>query len=100
MMLQIVSLSPQVPVLDKMLRDTMNTCLVAPLVAAEAAGRTAAAAALAQAWLAYLAALQARQSSVDETKLVEQALKVRGGTARVSQTTLRGCLSQGVQVLK
>lgn len=65
------------PVLDKLLRDSVSTCLVAPLVAAENSGRTAAAAALAQAWLAYLAALQARQSAVDETKLVELAVTVR-----------------------
>lgn len=53
----------------------MDTCLAGPFIAAEAAGKPEAAAALAQAWLAYLAASQAR-GGMDEPQLVELAVKV------------------------
>ena len=66
----------QVATLDRMMREAVTTCLEQPLVAAEAAGRPAAAVALAQAWLAYLASMQARQVTVDEAKLVDLAVKV------------------------
>lgn len=59
-----------------MQKETVSKCLEQPLVAAEGEGRTSAAVALSQAWLIYLAAVQARQSSVDELKLVELAGKV------------------------
>jgi len=65
----------KVPTLQRLLADGAASCLVGPFIAAEAAGKKEAAAALAQAWLAYLAAMQARQA-VDERKLVEVAIEV------------------------
>lgn len=54
----------------------VDTCLAGPFIAAEAAGRPEAAAALAQAWLAYLAASQAC-GGMEEPQLVDLAVKVR-----------------------
>lgn len=56
----------------------VDTCLAGPFIAAEAAGKFEAAAALAQTWLAYLAASQAR-GGMEEPQLVELAVKVSAG---------------------
>ncbi len=70
----------KVPTLQRMLADGVSTCLAGPLVAAVSAGHKEAAAALAQAWLAYLAALQA-MNAIDEAKLVDLAIMVTTAAA-------------------
>lgn len=64
----------------------MDSCLAGPFIAAEAAGKPEAAAALAQAWLAYLAASQAR-GGMQEPEFVGLAIKVQHGccTAQILQ---------------
>ena len=62
-------------VLDRMLANGIDTCLVGPFVSAESVDKREAAAALAQAWMAFLTALQAH-GGLDEPKLVDLAIKV------------------------